>query len=40
MKVYEHLAPFVKCKKETLIKRAKKLVFVEEQKKLKGLMEK
>ncbi|KAF5269776.1 hypothetical protein FQA39_LY08557 [Lamprigera yunnana] len=38
MKVYEHLAPFVKCKKETLIKRAKNLCIVEEQKKIKALI--
>ncbi|KAF5285055.1 hypothetical protein FQR65_LT02368 [Abscondita terminalis] len=39
MKVYEHLAPFVKCKKETLIKRAKNLCIIEEQKKIKVLVD-
>lgn len=39
MKVYEHLAPFVKCKKETLIKRAKNLCIIEEQKKIKSLID-
>ncbi|KAK5643832.1 hypothetical protein RI129_007677 [Pyrocoelia pectoralis] len=39
MKVYEHLAPFVKCRKETLIKRAKNLCIIEEQKKIKVLID-
>uniref|UniRef100_A0A1Y1NBZ8 Ubinuclein middle domain-containing protein n=1 Tax=Photinus pyralis TaxID=7054 RepID=A0A1Y1NBZ8_PHOPY len=39
MKVYEHLAPFVKCRKETLIKRAKNLCMIEEQKKIKVLLD-
>ncbi|GJQ64815.1 hypothetical protein Trydic_g6992 [Trypoxylus dichotomus] len=38
MKIYEHLAPFVKCRKETLIKRAKNLVFEDDQKRLKLLV--
>ncbi|KAF2902219.1 hypothetical protein ILUMI_03966 [Ignelater luminosus] len=39
MRVYEHLAPFVKCRKETLMKRAKNLIAVEEQKKIKVLLD-
>jgi hypothetical protein len=38
MKVYEHLAVFLKCKTETLFRRAKVLVFEDEQKKLKNLL--
>lgn len=38
MKVYEHLASFVKCRKETLIKRARNLVVEQEEHKLKKLM--
>ncbi|CAG9762919.1 unnamed protein product [Ceutorhynchus assimilis] len=33
-RVYEHLAPFVRCRKETLMKRAKNLVYQSEQQKL------
>lgn len=40
VKVYEHLAPFVRCRKETLIKRAKNLVIEDEHKKLKRTMDK
>ncbi|XP_044254010.1 yemanuclein isoform X2 [Tribolium madens] len=38
MKVYEHLATFLKCKTETLTRRAKSLVLDDEQKKLKNLL--
>ncbi|XP_050308101.1 yemanuclein [Anthonomus grandis grandis] len=34
LRVYEHLSPYVKCRKETLIKRARTLVFEEESRKL------
>lgn len=37
-KIYEHLAPFAKCKKETLIRRAKNLVLSDEEKRLKRYM--
>ncbi|KRT83148.1 hypothetical protein AMK59_4575 [Oryctes borbonicus] len=38
IKIYEHLAPFVKCRKETLIKRAKNLVLEDDQRRLKTLV--
>ncbi|XP_063912614.1 yemanuclein isoform X2 [Zophobas morio] len=38
MKVYEHLSVLLKCKTETLIRRAKTLVLDDEQKKLKSLL--
>ncbi|KAG5879230.1 hypothetical protein JTB14_006030 [Gonioctena quinquepunctata] len=37
LRVYEHLSGFVVCRKETLIKRAKNLVFEDEEKRLKML---
>ncbi|CAH0560484.1 unnamed protein product [Brassicogethes aeneus] len=37
-KVYEHLSAFVRCKKETLTKRAKHLVFEDDQQKLKKMI--
>ncbi|KAH1028052.1 ubinuclein-1 [Dendroctonus ponderosae] len=40
VRVYEHLAPFVKCRKETLIKRAKNLVYEDENSKLKKAIDK
>lgn len=40
LRVYEHLALFVKCRKETLIKRAKNLVLVDDQKKITDLLSK
>lgn len=39
MRVYEHLAPFVKCRKETLVKRARNLVYIEDSKKLANTKE-
>lgn len=38
MKIYEHLSPFVKCKKETLMRRTKNLVLEDDQKRLKTLV--
>lgn len=35
LQVYEHLAPFVKCKKDTLMRRAKNLFLDQERGKLK-----
>ncbi|XP_030749826.1 yemanuclein [Sitophilus oryzae] len=40
VKVYEHLAYFVRCRKETLVKRAKNLVLEDEQRKLRKTIEK
>lgn len=37
-KVYEHLSVFVKCKKDTLVRRAKALVLEDEQRRLKKLL--
>lgn len=37
MRVYEHLAPFVRCRKETLIRRAKNLLLESEQNKIQTL---
>ncbi|KAL1506373.1 hypothetical protein ABEB36_005747 [Hypothenemus hampei] len=39
VKVYEHLAQFVKCRKETLIKRSKNLVYEEDARKLQKTIE-
>ncbi|XP_018326401.1 ubinuclein-2 isoform X2 [Agrilus planipennis] len=38
VRIYEHLAPFVRCRKETLIKRAKNLILEDDQKKIKHLL--
>lgn len=35
IQVYEHLAPFVKCKKDTLMRRTKNLLIDEERSKVK-----
>lgn len=40
MRVYEHLAPFLKCRKETIMKRAKNLVLIDDKKKLMDLLTK
>ncbi|KAF7280259.1 hypothetical protein GWI33_006255 [Rhynchophorus ferrugineus] len=40
VKVYDHLAHFVRCRKETLIKRAKNLVVEDEQRKLRLTIDK
>lgn len=40
MRVYDHLAPFLKCKKETIIKRAKNLVLIDDKKKIMDLLKK
>lgn len=37
MRVYEHLAPFVRCRKETLIRRAKNLLLEGERNKIQNL---
>lgn len=39
-KVYGHLAPFLKCRKETIMKRAKNLVLIDDKKKLDSLLQK
>ncbi|KAK9695190.1 Ubinuclein conserved middle domain [Popillia japonica] len=40
MKIYEHLTPFTKCRKEILIKQTKSLVFDDDQRRLRQLVNK